>query len=226
MRRAVLRLGAALALGSALAGLPALADEPKSPSDPQKRPDFTGYVYVADVVGEVVKADDRSVTIRVTWLHPVVKNGGNRGSRGRPNLSRNHRNFNNPFTMRRNQPRVQVKQEHHDYAIDFLPQSLVRTRILLPKTDENGKKVIHTQKEIDELRQPLGVTGYASSPFDLTPGTIVELILIRDKTIPAQKAAESDLRIKYAIIWGKDPNPPKDISNPKPANKANPKKKN
>jgi hypothetical protein len=221
MRRVVLRPGAAFALGVALVGLPALADDAKSPSEPQKRPDFTGYVYVTDVVGEVVKADDRSVTVRVTWLEPQSKGGGNRG---RPRLSGNNRNFHNPFSMNRSQPRIQIKQQHHDYTIDFLPQSLVRTRILPPKTDENGKKVSYTQKELDELRQPLGVTGYASSPFDLTPGTIVELVIIRDKTIPSAKAAESDLRIKTAIIWGKDPNPPKDIVNQKPA--VNNKKKN
>ncbi len=226
MRRVVVRGSAALALGTALLSLPVLADDSPPASTPLKKPDFTGYVYVADVVGEVVKASDQNVTIRVTWLHPVARSGGNRGgNRGRPNLSRNHRNFRNPFSMNRNRSRVQMKQEHHDYTVDFLPQSLVRTKILPPKTDENGKRVPHTQKELDELRQPLGVTGYVSSPFELTPGTIVELILIRDRNVPSAKAAESDLRVKYAIIWGRDPNPPKDITNQKPAKKGNQKKK-
>ena len=49
------------------------------------------------------------------------------------------------------------------------------------------------------------MTGYASSPFELSPGTIVEVILIRDKTVPATKVTEDDLRVKYAIILGKDP---------------------
>jgi hypothetical protein len=232
MRRVALRVGAAFALGSALVGLPALADDAKNPSESkssletQKRPDFTGYVYVADVVGEVVKADDKHVTFRVTWMQPVAKKGSN-NNRGRPNLSRNHRNFHNPYMPNRNtQSRVQYKQQHHDYTLDFLPQSLVRTKILPPKTDENGKRVSYTQKELDELRQPAGVTGYVAGTFDLTPGTIVELILIRDKNIPAEKSAESDLRVKYAIIWGKDPNPPKDITNQKPAVNKNNKKKN
>lgn len=227
MHRAMLRLGAAFALGSALVGLPALADDSKSPSDSQKRSDFSGYVYVSDVVGEVVKADDKSVTVRVTWYTVQTKGGG--GTR-RPSLSGGGRNYRNPFAPNMNRPRQpQVKEHHADYALDFLPQSLVRTRVLPAKTDENGKKVGYTQKEIDELRQPAGVTGYAASAFDLTPGTIVELILIRDKSIPAEKAAESDLRVKYAIIWGKDPNPPKDITNQgngKGNVKGNVKKKN
>jgi hypothetical protein len=48
------------------------------------------------------------------------------------------------------------------------------------------------------------------------------VILIRDKSIPAAKATEDDLRIKYAIVLGKDPHPPKDIAN---AEKTDPKKK-
>ena len=83
---------------------------------------------------------------------------------------------------------MQVKEHHHDYPLDYLPQSLVRTKTIPPKTDDNGKKVPHTQKEYDELRAPAGVTGFAASPSDLTPGTIVEVILLRDKTIPAEKA--------------------------------------
>lgn len=222
MHPAVLRLGAAFALGSALVGFPALADDSKSTSGSQKRPDFTGYVYVSDVVGEVVKADDKSVTVRVTWYSVQSKGGG----RGRPSLYGNRRNYRNPFAPNMNRPRQpQIKEQHHDYTLGFLPQSLVRTRVLPAKTDENGKKVSYTQKEIDELRKPDGVTGYAASAFDLTPGTIVELILIRDKSVSAEKAAESDLRVKYAIIWGKDPNPPKDIAD-QGNGKGNAKKKN
>ena len=83
----------------------------------------------------------------------------------------------------------------------------------------------YAQKEIDELRAPAGVTGYAASTSDVTPGTFLEVILIRDKTIAADKANENDLRIKYAIIQGHDPNPPKDIANGGTNNAKNPPKK-
>ncbi|MBN9122816.1 MAG: hypothetical protein J0I06_27375 [Planctomycetes bacterium] len=217
MRRVVLR---AAVLGLWL-GLVALS-VPRADADetPTKAPDWTGYVYVTDVVGEVVKADDKKIVLRITWLEAQVKNG-NRNTR--PNLNANHRHFHNPYSG--NRPNVQIKQQHHDYELEYMPQSLVRAKSLPPKIDENGKKASYTQKEYDALRAPSGVTGYAANRSDLTPGTIVEVILIRDKTVPAAKATEDDLRIKYAIIQGKDPNPPKDIasgSNPNP----NPKKKN
>lgn len=225
MRRTALRTGVALALGLGLVALPAIAQDSKptpSASLPDKPPSFAGYVYITDVVGEVVKANDKTVTLRITWFD-VVKKGGNNNN-GRRNLSGNHRNFRNPFMPNMNRPaQVQVKEHHHDYPLDYLPQSLVRTKSLPPKTDDNGKKVPHTQKEIDELRAPAGVTGYAASAFDVTPGTFLEVILIRDKTIPAEKATEADLKIKYAIIHGRDPNPPKDIANG--GNTKNPPKK-
>ena len=79
--------------------------------------------------------------------------------------------------------------------------------------DENGKKVQYTQKEIDELKIPTNIPGYATSRSDVVPGTFLEVYLLCDKNIPAGKMTDADLRIKYAVIWGKDPNPPKDIAN-------------
>ncbi|MBY0458882.1 MAG: hypothetical protein K2V38_16210 [Gemmataceae bacterium] len=224
MSRSILRVGCAFALGLGLAALPVLAEDPKPKDDAPKapaksdKPDFSGYVFVADVVGEVVKADDKALTLRVTWFVPVQKNGGNQ----RPNLGGNNRNFRNPFQQNMRQPQVQWKEEHHDYTIEFLPQSQVRTKTLAPKIDDDGKKVARTQKELDELRAPAGYPGYAASKTDLTPATIAEVYLIRDKSIPAAKAGEDDLRVKYAVILGTDPNPPKGIGKTEP--KAPPKK--
>ena len=69
MRRVAMRVGAAFALGLGLvASLPAAADdtkpttEPSSSSSQAKPLSFAGYVYITDVVGEVVKADDKTVT--------------------------------------------------------------------------------------------------------------------------------------------------------------------
>ena len=55
------------------------------------------------------------------------------------------------------------------------------------------------------------------------PGTIAEVWVVRDKSISAAKATENDLRVKYALILGADPNPPKDIEK---QNTNPPKKKN
>jgi len=217
MSPASLRLGAGWLLGIGLVALPALAD------DKPKPPDWSGYTYVTDVVGEVVRADDSRVTLRITWFEPNQKGA----KTTRPRLSTNPRNFNNPYhpnMNRPNQQRVTFKEVHHDYDLDYLPQSLVRVKTLPPKYDEKGKKLEYTQKEFDEIRAPTNVTGYAANRTDLTPGTIVEVILVRDKTIPAAKATEDDLRIKYAIIQGRDPNPPKDIANPKTDTKKKEKK--
>lgn len=204
MRMVALRAVTAFALGLGTVALPLLAEDPKP-----KPPDWSGYVFVADVVGEVVKADDKSVTLRITWYEQKNSNNGNRN--GRPRLSQNNRNFRNPYgsnTGRSNQP--QVKEQHHDYELEYVTESLVRSKALPSKVDEKGKKALHTQKEIDELRAPGGVPGYAASRSDLTPGTIVEVHLIRDKKVSPAKAGEDDLRIKYAVIMGRDATPPKD----------------
>jgi len=204
----------AFVFGLGLIALPVAADDtsPSKPKAPMKEPvakapTFPGYIFVTDAVGEVVKADDKTVTLRITWYTTQQSRGNNR-----VNLNSRNRNYHNPFA--RNTRPAQVKEQHQDYNLDYLPQSLVRTRTLPTKTDETGKRVHHTQKEIDELRLPDGAPAYASSKLDVTPGTFLEVYLIRDKNVPDEKATDADLRIKYAFVLGKDPNPPKDIANP------------
>ncbi|HSQ55966.1 MAG TPA: hypothetical protein VLM40_09475 [Gemmata sp.] len=218
MSQRAVKAMSSVALAYSLAFLPVLcaADEPAtSPSIPEpiKRPDYSKYVHVTDVVGEVVKADSNKMTLRVTWYVPQAQGGSYR----RPNLGANNGNYRNPYARNtgRQQPRVNYKEHHQDYDIDFVPESLVRTMSLPAKYDANGKRVSYSTAEIKALRTPAGASGYAASTTDLTPGTIVEVVLMRDKTIPASKATEADLRIKFAIIQGKDPHPPKDIANPK-----------
>lgn len=209
-----------LALGFAAIPTVSLAADDKDtaakppPLPPLKAPDYSGYTPVGDVVGEVVKCGDDSVTIRVTWMVSQRSQ-----SRSRPRLSSGNRNYRNPYSM--NRTRTTLKPEHHDYQLEFVPESQVRFRQLPPKFDEQGKKTNYTAKELDQLKQPFSLPGYRAEKSDLVPGTVVELYVMRDKSIPAAKASENDLRVKYLIILGQDPNPPKDITSP---SKAPPKK--
>jgi|GEM_PF-1170449 hypothetical protein len=190
-------LGCAFTLMSALPDPPLYAQVPP----PKKLPDYSGYVTVGEVVGEVVKADEKQVTIQVTWYVPQVKGGGVR----RPPIGRGG-NYRNPFAPNqnrpRNPPRVSYKEQKHEYDFRMVSESLIRTKTLPPKYDENGKRVSYTSKELDELRGPPGAPGYAASLYDLAPGTIVEVVAMRDRTIPAAKVSEDDLCVKYVLILG------------------------
>lgn len=215
------RMTFATLLGAATLALPAAGDDAKAPQsakpsdapksssvDKSKAPDFSGYASVAKVIGEIVKADDNNMTLRIYWEKVTVKNnnGRNNGSRSRPGLSSGRTQMNPSMTRR---PQVQVKWEHHDYTIPFLPESLVRVKHLPPKVDAGGKKGFYSQAEQDELKVPYSVPGYQASKSDLTPGTVVEVYVVRDKAVPAGKTTEDDLRVKYAVIVGHDANPPK-----------------
>lgn len=229
------RVVSTVVLGYTLALLPGLcsaddktpAKDPATTTTPAKAPDFSKYANVADVVGEIVKADNSKLVLRVTWFEQQVQ-GGNNNFR-RPNLSANHRNFHNPYAPNGNRPpHVTVKEHHHDYELEFVPESLVRSNLsaLPAKYDDKGKRVAYTTQELTDLRAPAGAPQYAASTSDLVPGTIVEVYVVRDKSIAAAKATEDDLRVKYAIILGKDPNPPKDIASQANQKAPPPKKKN
>lgn len=175
----------------------ALAGPARVSAADEKAPDWSGFTTVADVVGTVVKADENAVTFRVTWYVP--QGGTNR----RPNLSGNHRNFHNPYAMRRpSTGSARPKEMHHDYVLEYVPQSLVRHKTQPVKLDDKGKRVAWTDKEAHDLRQPAGVPGYIGSKAEVTAGMVVELIIIRDKTIRSDKATEDDLRIKYVYLLG------------------------
>ena len=106
------------------------------------------------------------------------------------------------------------------YTVAYAPEGLARTQTPPPKTDESGKKAAYTQKELEDLKAPSGAPGYAIAKTDLAAGAIVDVILVRDKSIAADKVTEGDLRVKYATVTGTAPTPPT------PANDGNKKKKN
>lgn len=169
--------GCAFVLG--LAGILSSAT-PAPADDKPKAPDFSKYVYVNEVTGEVVKADENKLKIKVTYLAPGKANPNPKARPAAPT------------------------QKSMEYEYQFIPDlSLVRfeTKSLLPqKTDDKGKKVAYTPKELDALKTPTGVKGYAATHADLTEGSIVNVTLVREKAIPASKATDDDLRIKLAVI--------------------------
>lgn len=196
---------AARILGTVLLGYTlALIPEWAAADDKPKPPDWSKYAYVTDLVGEIISADEKKITLRITWYVPQVQGGVNR----RPPLVQNNRNFRNPYARNMNRPpRVTVKEQHHDYDLEFVPESLVRTKTLPPKYDDKGRRVNYTPKELEQLRQPPGVPGYAATVADLRPGTIAEVWVVRDKSIPAAKVTEDDLRVKYVLILSNNPLP-------------------
>lgn len=221
MMRRFARVGFAFALGLGLTTLPqgmSGADEkdakstgttttPTPKEAPPKAPDFSKYAFVGDITGEIVSSDDKKLVLRVTWFVP--QNAPN----NRPNLNGNNRNFRNP---NQNVRPPMMKEMHHDYILEYVPESLVRTKVLPPKLDDKGKRANYTTQELTAMKVPVGVVGYVSSTADLVPGTIADIILIRDKSISASKMVEDDLRVKYAIILGKNQTPPKDLGTPPP----------
>ncbi len=179
MKQRLVKFGFATALMMGLVGFQTLlgADDKKPASPPSTLPDYSKYKFVKEMSGEVVTADDKKITIRVKGTINANKGKG----APRP---------------------VEV---HKDYDYDLIPESLVRIDTLPVKKDDKGKKVAYTQAEKDALKLPPGVKGYAATIADLAAGKTVNLILIRDKSISDDKATESDLRVKFAIIQTQPP---------------------
>jgi hypothetical protein len=222
MSRFVSRIAAAAVLGGSLLAAPArAADSTPPPVVPQKAPDWSGYSTVGELVGEVIKLDDAGFTLRVVWATATPSRSGRGRSSMRMGRSRN------PLSMirrmaRNNSRPPKVQQHHEDLQFMFAEAGLVRWKSPPPKLDDNGKKIPYSPREQQALKQPPGVTGWAAERTDLQVGHVVEVFLVKPKSVPTSKATFSDLRVKYAIILGTDPNPPAVGGG---AKKANAKKK-
>jgi hypothetical protein len=197
------RLAMAVLAGLGMAGLCRAAED----AGTDKAPDWSKYKTVGEVVGEVVKADPNGLTLRVTWYVPQVQRSGNGGNRNRgrgrrPGIGGNQ-NFRNPFAQNRSRgARVTLKEEHHDYDMRFVDESLVRFKSLPPRLDSNGKKMPYTVKEKDALSKPVGVPGYRATREDLTAGTIIDVKVVRPRS-----GTDDDLVVRQAMILGHDPTP-------------------
>jgi hypothetical protein len=193
MSRFLTRFAAVALLGLGLTALAVADDEKKKPDDKKpteekksdKAPDWSAYATVGDPLhGEVVKADDSGFTLRISWLT------AGKSTRPTHNLFRPA----NP------------KEKHTDYQLTFADESLVRWKTLPPKgTDDKGKPAQYTEKERTELRKPTSAPGYAAERGDLKPGQLVDVTLVRPKSVSADKATLQDLKVKYAVITGTDP---------------------
>jgi hypothetical protein len=169
------------------------ADDEKKPAataTPDKLPEWSKtYVPAGEIWGEVVKADDKGLTLQVTELAPNGS-GGYKSGKGKGKSGGG------------------VKEKKTDIDLIYADGGMVRWVAKPKKTDEKGKTIALTPKEQEDLRKPIGALGYAAARTDLQAGHIVEIKLLRPKTIAAKDAKISDLEIKYALIQGTDPNPP------------------
>lgn len=186
MNRVMLSLGFTLVMGLGIGTMPSgvrAADDVKE----TPAPDWSKYTTVSEVTGELVKADDKKITLRLPYV--AIRGQQNKF----PPLSQYP--VAPPVAPAKN-----LMNANHDYEIQMIPESLVRTLTLPSKLDANGKKVSYTEKEKEALKTPKGVKGYAASISDLTAGSTVNVILIRDKSLNADKVTDNDLRVKFAII--------------------------
>jgi len=163
--------------------------KPTSPSIPDKLPEWSkSYVSAGEIVGEIVKADEKSITLQVAELAPNGS-GGYKSGKGKTTPG--------------------VKTKLTDIQLTYAEGGMVRWVTKPKKKDEKGKTVPLSPKEQEDLKKPMGAPGYAADRGDLQAGHIVEVLLLRPKTIAAKDAKITDLEIKYVKIQGTDPNPPK-----------------
>jgi hypothetical protein len=205
---------AALALAAGLAG--------NSPSAAAKAPavavapaasEWAGFATVGDVVGEVVKADGSGFTLRVFWPAASGKPGHHHwqhstAGRTPQELAQHVRHMEATLARMAGHQSKGGKEHHHDYPLTYADAGLVRVKTLPPKLDATGAKRAYTDDELKAAKTPQGTPYYAAERSDLKPGQIVDVTLVRPKSVPADKATLSDLRVKYAVVVGAAPTPP------------------
>lgn len=179
MRHASFKL--ALAALFALSAFAFAADEKKPATEPPAA-DWSKYVTVSEVLGEIVKIEKNGFLVKIPGPAQTKTTGSGRSRRT-----------------------VQVPGKPVEISVAFADGAQIRWSKLPAKLDKDGKKVAHTPDELADLKKPYGVPGYLADRTNLKTGQYVDLIMVRSRDIPAAKATESDLLIKRATITGEDP---------------------
>ena len=165
-------------------GVLAMTAEAQTPSSAKQ--DWSSYATYGEIVGEVVKFEDPTLTLKITKYQQT---GGNNARPIRPGL----RPTNRP---------PQVKTTTEELDLTFNENALVRWYKLAPKIGPNGKKVQRSSKEIQQYKLPQGAPGYAGNRADLQAGQTVSLVLVRPRDISPSKLTPNDIQVKYAVILG------------------------
>ncbi len=154
--------------------------------------DWSKYVFVSEVQGEIVKVETNGFLLKVPGP-PQNKTAG----------------------TGKNRHMIQVPGKPVELSVAFADAGFVRWSKLPTKLDSTGKKTSHTAEELAELKKPYGVSGYAAERTDLKAGQYVDLVMVRLREIPAAKVTTSDLVIKKATITGNDPTVKPAVEQPK-----------
>ena len=133
--------------------------------------------------------DGDSIKLRVYWDQAKKGSTSNGNRNRRPSLSGGHGRSNyNPLQQAMRQAKnVKIVHEHHDYDVGYFPDTGVHGKVRSSSADSPATKT-------------------AATPMDLTPGTIVQALLIRDKSIPLKDLKETDLKVKSLTAMGQNPN--------------------
>ncbi len=153
-------------------------------------PDVSKYTKFSEVAGTVIKVGKDNFTLRITWY---TQSGGTR-----PNLYHGNHSHHQYYHPSRPRP-AKVTEHHADHVLTFLPDGLVRWHLLSQEPGVKGVELKPADRE--KLKAPLGAPGWAADRSDLKPGDVVDLFLVRPNGVALGKITESDLRVKYAVIW-------------------------
>jgi hypothetical protein len=194
-----------LAMVFAFSGAAAAADDPKTPSSSSPTPptSSTTYLYVGDIVGEVVKVDSSSITVRITWYTLQAPKGrGNFGHWGRGSVARNPQQmYQHQLQMQqrlmRQMASAKPKENHKDYTMPFADDATARIKHLPPKIGDDGKKIYYSLEEVAKLKGGSGLPGYKADLSELKVGQVVEAHIVR---LPKKE----DLIVRWALILNED----------------------
>ena len=154
-----------------------------TPTPPSTTPSTTPagpvYITVGDIVGEVVKVDSSSITVRVTWVTLQQKSNGNRNTgnwnRGTSGRNHNQQMQHQMMMQQRMMANMVPKQQHKDYVMPFTADA--KRRILhLPKK-EGG----YNPDEFSQLKGNPLLPGFLSELSELKVGQIVEMHVVHPK---------------------------------------------
>jgi hypothetical protein len=165
-------------------------------TSPSKATGSQTYITVGNVVGEILKVDSTSVTLRVQKPKEPPP-----GPQHAANKKQYEHELHVMHELAKKEAKNYKKNPHYiDYTMDFAVDAQARIQHLPAKLDENGKKVPYTAQEYKDLKGNPDIPGWKAELSTLRVKDTVEAHVV---VLPAKANdgfKKDDMIVRWALI--------------------------
>ena len=167
-----------------------------TPSTSPSKPTGPTYITVGNVIGEIIKVNSTSMTLRVQKPKEPLP-----GPQHAANKKQYEHELHVLHELAKKEAKDYKKNPHYiDFTMDFATDAQARIQHLPAKLDENGKKVPYTAEEYKDLKGNPDIPGWKAELSALKVKDTVEAHVVVMPVKAKDGFKKDDMIVRWALI--------------------------